>query len=107
MIIARQRQHKVSLITKQKQISKPGLIKSQDILDTSWPHGDRHYDLAASIEECLNNYTDATRKIPGLDKYKDISAKDNERMWRASEVIDFDLSIAGHVDGCNYEKQIL
>ena len=63
--------------------------------DTPWPHGGRHYDLAASIEECFNNFTDATRKILGFDKYKDISAKDNERIWQASEVvIDYDLSIA-------------
>ena len=66
-----------------------------------------HYDLAASIEECFNNYTDATRNILGVDKYEDISAKDNEMMWRASEVvIGYDLSIASHLDRCNYEKQI-
>ena len=86
---------------------KPDLVKSPVILDTSWPHGGSHYDLVASIEECFNNYTDATRKILGFDKYENISAKDNERMWRASEVvIDYDLSIASHLDRCNYEKQI-
>ena len=70
-------------------------------------HGGRQCDLAASIEECFNNYTDATRKILGFDKYKDISAKDNERMWRASEVVnDYDLSIARHLDRCKYEKHI-
>ena len=42
---------------------KLGLVKSPDILDTSWPHGGKHYDLVAPIEECFNNYTDATRKI--------------------------------------------
>ena len=65
------------------------------------PHGDSHYDLVASIEECFNKYmyTDTSRKILCLDNYKDISAKDNERMWRASEiVIDYDLSIASHQD---------
>ena len=41
---------------------KPGLVKSLDILDTSWPHGGSHYDLVASIEERFNNYTDATRR---------------------------------------------
>ena len=53
------------------------------------PHGGSHYDLVASIEECFNKYmyTDATRAILGFDKYKDISAKDNERMRRASEVV--------------------
>ena len=42
---------------------KSGLVKSPDILDTSWPHGGSHNDLVTSIEECFNNYTDATRKI--------------------------------------------
>ena len=52
-------------------------------------------------------YTDASRKILGFDKYKDTSAKVNERMRRASEVvIDYDLSIASHLNRCNYEKQI-
>ena len=52
-------------------------------------------------------YTDATGKILGFDKYDDISAKDKERMWRASEVvIDYDHYIAGHLNRCNYEKQI-
>ena len=47
----------------------------------------------------FNNYADATRKILGFDKYENISAKDNERMWRASEVvIDYDLSIISHLD---------
>ena len=42
-----------------------------------------------------------------FDKYKNISAKDNARMWWASEVgIDYDLSTASHLDRCNYEKQI-
>ena len=52
-------------------------------------------------------YTDSTMKILGFDKYEDISAKDNERMWPASEVvIDFDLSIASRLNRNNYEKQI-
>ena len=71
------------------------------------PHGLSHYDLVASIEEYFDNYTDATRKCFGVDKYENISAKDNERMWRASEVVIlYDLSIASHLDRCNYEKQI-
>ena len=70
------------------------------------PHGGSHYDIVASIEECFNNYTDATMKILGFDKYANISAKDNERMLRANEfVIDYDLPIASHLDRCNYEKQ--
>ena len=80
---------------------KPGLVKSPDILDTSWPHSDSDYDLVASIVECFNKYmyTGATRKILGFAKYEDISAKDNERMWRASEVfIDYDLTIESHLD---------
>ena len=88
-------------------IKKPGLVKSPDIIDTSLPHDGSNYDLAASIEECFNNNTGATRKIIGFDKYEKIFSKDNERMWRASEVvIDYDLSIASHLDRCNYEKQI-
>ena len=74
------------------------------------PHVDSHYDLDVSIEECFNKYTytDITRKILGFHKYGYISAKDNERMWRASEVvIDYGLSIASHLNRCNYyEKQI-
>ena len=67
------------------------------------PHGGSHYDLVASIEECYNNYTDATKEILGFDKYKNISVKDKERIWRASEVVtDYDLSIASHLDRCNY-----
>ena len=86
---------------------KPGLINRQYILDTSWPHGGKQYDLASSIEECFNKYTDATRKSLGYDKYKYITAKYNERMWRASEVfIDYYQSIASYLDRCNYEKQI-
>ena len=60
---------------------KPGLVESPDILDTSWPHDGSHYDSVVSIEECFNNSIDVTRKILCFDKYKDISAKDNERMW--------------------------
>ena len=87
--------------------SVTNLVESPDILDTSWPHGGSHYDLVASIEECSNNYTDATRKILGFDKSENISAKDNERMWRVSEVvIDYDLSIASHLDRCNNENPI-
>ena len=68
---------------------KPGLVKSPDILDTSLPYGGSHYDLVASIEEYFDKYMykDATRKILGFDKYEYISAKDNARMWRASEVV--------------------
>ena len=52
-------------------------------------------------------HTNVARKTLGFDKYKAISAKDNDRMWRASEVvIDYDLSIASHLNKCNYEKQI-
>ena len=50
-------------------------------------HGGSHDDLVASLEECFNNYTDATRKTLGFDKHVGISAKDNERMWRACEVV--------------------
>ena len=71
------------------------------------PHGGSQYGLVASLEECFYNYTDAARKIHGFNKYEDISAKDNERMWQASEiVIDYDLYIASHLDRCNYKKQI-
>ena len=88
---------------------KPGLVKSPDILDTTRPRGGSDYDLVSSIEECFNKcmHTNVARKTLGFDKYKAISAKDNERMWRASEVvIDYDLSIASHLNRCNYIKQI-
>ena len=49
--------------------------------------------FAPSIEECFNNYTYATWKIHRFGKYKDISAKDNERMlsrpmqlWKANPI---------------------
>ena len=51
------------------------------------PHGGSHYGLVASIEDFFYYYTDATRKILGFDKYEDISAKDNGRMWVANEVV--------------------
>ena len=45
----------------------------------------------------FHNYADATKKILDFDKYENISAKDNERMWRAREiVIDYDLSTLSH-----------
>ena len=60
-----------------------------------------------SCIHCFSNYTDATRKILGFGKYKDIPPKDNEGMWRASEVVnDYDLSIVSHLDPCNDEKRI-
>ena len=40
------------------------------------PHGGSHYELVASIKECLNNYTYATKKSLVFDKSKHISAKD-------------------------------
>ena len=63
-----------------------------------WPHGGSPSDLIASIEERLNNYRDASKKIVVFDKYLDVSAKDHERMRRASEVvIDYDISITSHL----------
>ena len=63
-----------------------------------WPHGGSPSELIASIEERLSKYPEATKKIVVFDKYHDISAKDHERMRRASEVvIDYDLSIASHL----------
>ena len=63
-----------------------------------WPHGGSPSELIASIEELLSKYSEATKKIVVFDKYHDISAKDHERMRRASEVvIDCDLSIASHL----------
>ena len=60
------------------------------------PLGGSLFEVFASIEERLSKYTEATsKKIVVFDKYHDISAKDHERMRRASEtVIDYDLSIA-------------
>ena len=45
----------------------------------------------------LSNYPDAN-KVVVFDKYQDVSAKDHERMRRASEVvIDYELSVASHL----------
>ena len=59
-----------------------------------WPHGGTPLDLIASIQARLSKYPDDTKKIVVFDKYKDISAKDHERMRRAGEVIiDYEFSI--------------
>lgn len=58
-----------------------------------WPHGGSPSDLIASITARLNHYPGA-EKVVVFDKYKDVSAKDHERIRRAGEfVIDYDLSI--------------
>ena len=52
----------------------------------------------ASIQERLSNYPDATKRVIVFDKYQNISAKDYERMRRASEVvIEYDLFISSHL----------
>ena len=48
--------------------NKPGLVKSLDILNISWPLDDSLSDLVASIDEHFNNYPDATKKILVFDK---------------------------------------
>ena len=59
-----------------------------------WPHGGSPSDLIASIQGRLSHYPDCTEKVVVFDKYKDISAKDYERMRRAGEVFsNYDLSI--------------
>ncbi len=59
-----------------------------------WPHGGSPADLITSIQGRLGHYPDGTEKIIVFDKYQDVSAKDNERMRRAGEVIlDYELSI--------------
>ena len=63
-------------------------------------------DLVTCIQERLDNYSYVTYKILVFDKYEDNVAKDHERMWRASKSFsDHGLSIASHLDWCNYEKQ--
>ena len=70
---------------------------SQLFYHISWPYGGSPSDLIASIEERLSNYPDAN-KIVVFDKYQDVSAKDHERIRRASEVvIDYEVSVASHL----------
>ena len=64
-----------------------------------WPHGGSPSDLIASIQGRLSHYPDGTEKVVVFNKYKDISAKDHERMRRAVEVFsNYDLSISSPVD---------
>ena len=67
---------------------------SQLFYHTVWPHGGNLSDLIASIKGRINRYPDVAEKIIVFDKYKDISAKDHERLRRAGDVvIDYELSI--------------
>ena len=67
---------------------------SQLFYHSVWPHGGNFSDLIASIQGRIGRYPHSAEKIIVFDKYKDISAKDHERMRRAGEVvIDYDLSI--------------
>ena len=67
---------------------------SQLFYHTVWPHGSNLSDLIASIKGRINRYPDVAEKIIVFDKYKDISAKDHERLRRTGEVvIDYELSI--------------
>ena len=67
---------------------------SQLFYHTVWPHGGNLSGLIASIKGQINRYPDVAEKIIVFDKYKDISAKDHERLRRAGEVvIDYELSI--------------
>ncbi len=52
-----------------------------------WPHSCSPADLIASIQSCLGHYADGTEKIIVFDKYQYVSAKDDERMQQAGEVI--------------------
>ena len=99
-----------------RKSSKPDLVKRLGVIDISaksadtiiadvsqlfyhisWPYGGSPSHLIASIEERLSNYPDAN-KIVIFDKYQDVSAKDHERMRRASDVvIDYELSVASHL----------
>ena len=68
---------------------------SQLFYHTVWPHGGSPSDLIASIQGRLSHYPDGTEKVVVFDKYKDISAKDHERMRRAGEVFSsYDLLIS-------------
>jgi len=59
-----------------------------------WLHHGSVSDLISSIEGRLGRYPDDAEKVIVFDKYQDISAKDNDTMRRAGEVvIDYDLSI--------------
>ena len=57
-----------------RESNKSGLVKHQDFVYISWPHGGSPYDLISSIEERLNNYPGATKKTLVFGKYHDISS---------------------------------
>ena len=59
-----------------------------------WPHGGSRSDVIESIRRRLSRYHNEAEKIIVFDKYRDVSAKDHERMRRAAEVpIYYELSI--------------
>jgi len=59
-----------------------------------WPHGGSPSDLIASIQTQLSRYPCDSKKVVVFDKYRDVSAKDHERMRRAGEATaDYELSI--------------
>ena len=54
-----------------------------------WPHGGTPSDL---VETRLSLYPDGTKKSVVFGIYKDVFAKDHERVRQASEVtIDYDI----------------
>ena len=59
-----------------------------------WPHGGSRSDVIELIRRRLSQYHNEAEKIIVFDKYRDVSAKDHERMRRAAEVpIYYELSI--------------
>ena len=59
-----------------------------------WPHGGKHSDLITSIQVRLKKYSTETEKIVVFDKYNGISAKDDQILRQAGDiVIDYELSI--------------
>ena len=73
-------------------------MDSQFFYHIFWHHGGSPTKLNVSTEGRLSYYPEATTKSVVFDNYQDISAKDHERMWRASEVaIDYDLSVESHL----------
>ena len=60
-----------------------------------WPHGGNNLlDLIVKTKGYINSYPDIVEIIVFDKQYKDISVKDDERMWRAEEeAIDYELSI--------------
>ena len=93
-------EHPWNLLAKifsQRRRKIPKVIASKLFYRIIWLHVSSPSEVIASNEEHLSNFPEASKKFDIFDKYQDISAKDHDRMRKASgAVLDYDLSIASH-----------